>query len=114
MNGHETRTLHEMGREAWNEWAAQIVKSKANFEQAGIFLLDWFGEAGNEETRIWLKTAAADFSDGLFEEGANFEGFIFPGPVILTGAVFQLPVSFARSGIQAQREFCARPFPRRR
>ena len=105
MNGHETRALHDMGREAWNEWAAQIVKSKANFEQAGIFSLDWFGEAGNEETRIWLKTAAADFSDGLFEGGTTFEGFIFPGPVILKGAVFHLPVSFAGAEFKLNANF---------
>ncbi len=105
MNGHETRALHEMGREAWNEWAAQIVKSKANFEQAGIFSLDWFGEAGNEETRIWLKTASADFSDGLFESGTGFEGFIFPGPVILTGAVFHHPVSFAGADFKLNADF---------
>ena len=25
MNEHETRTLRDMGREAWNEWAAQVL-----------------------------------------------------------------------------------------
>ena len=101
MNGHETRALHDMGREAWNEWAAQIVKSKANFEQAGIFSLDWFGEAGNEETRIWLKTAAADFSDGLFEERDHFRGFHFSRPGDLEGGGVPPPGLVRRSGIQA-------------
>jgi hypothetical protein len=110
MNGHETRTLHEMGREAWNEWAGQVIKSKANFEAAGIFSLDWFGEAGNEETRLWLKTAAADFSDGLFEEPGGFEGYIFPGPVILKGAVFHHPVSFAGAEFSLNADFSGAHF----
>jgi uncharacterized protein YjbI with pentapeptide repeats len=110
MNGHETRTLHEMGRDAWNEWAGQVIKSKGNFEQAGIFSLDWFGEAGNEETRLWLKTAAADFSDSLFEEPGSFEGFIFPGPVILKGAVFHHPVSFADAEFKLNADFSGAHF----
>jgi hypothetical protein len=105
MNELETRALHDMGREAWNEWATQIIKSKANFEQAGIFSLNWFGEAGNEETRLWLKTASADFSNSLFEQGTGFEGFIFPGPIILANAVFQLPVSFAAAEFMLNANF---------
>ena len=46
MNGQETRALHEMGRDAWNEWASQILKSRANFQDAGAFALNWYGEAG--------------------------------------------------------------------
>ncbi|MGP0040395.1 MAG: pentapeptide repeat-containing protein [Rhodomicrobium sp.] len=110
MNEHETRALLEMGREAWNEWAVQVVKSKANFEQAGIFSLNWFGEAGNEETRLWLRTASADFSNALFEDGTVFDGFVFPGPVISTGAVFQLPVSFANAEFKLDTSFARAHF----
>ncbi len=110
MNELETRALHDMGREAWNEWATQIIKSKANFEAAGIFSLNWFGEADNEETRLWLRTASADFANSLFEESTGFEGFIFPGPLVLNGAVFQHPVSFAGAEFKLNANFAGAHF----
>ncbi len=41
----------------------------------------------------------------LFEESTGFEGFIFPGPVILANAVFQLPVSFAAAEFMLNANF---------
>jgi len=100
MNGQETRALHEMGRDAWNDWASQILKSRANFQDAGAFGLNWYGEADTDETRLWLKVANADFSNEHFEDEIDFEGFIFPGSVNLSGAVFDRPVSFAGAEFQ--------------
>jgi hypothetical protein len=105
MNGQETRALREMGRDAWNEWASQILKSKSNFEEAGALSLNWFGEGDNDETRLWLKVAAADFSNERFEDEVDFEGFIFPGPVNLSGVVFERPVSFAGAEFQLPAKF---------
>ncbi len=94
MNAEETRALWGLGRDAWNEWASEIVKSKANFDDAGSLALNWFGEAENDETRLWLKVATADFSGVHFDDEADFAGFNFPGPVDFTGAVFSRPVTF--------------------
>lgn len=105
MNGQETRALHEMGRDAWNDWATQVLKSKANFEEAGAFSLNWYGEAASEEARFWLKVANADFSNEHFEDEIGFDGFIFPGVVNLTGAVFERPVSFAGADFQLPANF---------
>ncbi|MGO9546563.1 MAG: pentapeptide repeat-containing protein [Rhodomicrobium sp.] len=105
MNVHETLALREMGRDAWNDWATQVLKSKAQFEQAGVFTLNWFSEAGNEETRLWLKVAAADFSGAHFVDETALDGFIFPGPVDMTGAVFELPVSFAGAEFHLPADF---------
>jgi hypothetical protein len=110
MNEHETRTLRDMGREAWNEWAAQVLKSKAQFQQAGVFSLNWFGEAGNEETQLWLNVAAADFSNQHVEDEEGFEGFIFPGPVSLEGTVFERPVSFSGTVFHLPANFASAHF----
>ena len=79
--------------------------SRRPISSRAVVSLNWFGEAGNEETRLWLKTASADFSNSLFEEGTGFEGFIFPGPIILANAVFQLPVSFAAAEFMLNANF---------
>ena len=100
MNGQETRTLREMGRDAWNEWASQVLKSKANFQEAGAFALNWYGEADNDETRLWLKVANADFSKERFEDEIDFDGYIFPGP--------SEPF---RGGVRAARLVRGRAFP---
>jgi hypothetical protein len=105
MNGQETRALWEMGRDAWNEWASQILKSKTNFLEAGALALNWFGEADNDETRLWLKVASADLTNEHFEDEIDFEGFVFPGPVNLTGAVFERGVSFAGAEFQLPAKF---------
>jgi len=99
-----------MGREAWNEWAAQVLKSKAQFQEAGVFSLDWFGEAGNDETQLWLNIAAADFSNQHVEDEEGFEGFIFPGPVSLEGTVFERPVSFAGTEFHLPANFAGAHF----
>ncbi len=105
MNAQETRALRDMGRDAWNDWASQILKSKANFQDAGAFSLNWYGEADNDETRLWLKVATADFSNEHFEDEIDFDGFIFPGSVNLSGAVFDRPVSFAGAEFQLPANF---------
>ncbi len=105
MNGQETRALRDMGRDAWNDWASQILKSKANFQDAGAFSLNWYGEADNDETRLWLKVANADFSNEHFEDEIDFDGFIFPGSVNLSGAIFNRPVSFAGAEFQLPANF---------
>jgi hypothetical protein len=100
MNGQETRALWEMGRDAWNDWASQILKSKANFQEAGKLALNWFGDGENDETRLWLKVAGADFSNERFEDEVDFDGFVFPGPIAFSGAIFERPVSFAGAEFQ--------------
>lgn len=105
MNADETRALWELGRDAWNEWASEILKSKANFEEAGTLALNWFGEAENEETRLWLKVATADFSGIQVEDDADFSGFRFPGPAIFTQAVFARPASFREAVFELPARF---------
>jgi hypothetical protein len=110
MNEHETRALREMGRDAWNEWAAQVLRSRSQFEQSGVFTLNWFGEAGNEETRLWLKVATADFASAQFDDVTSFDGFIFPGPVNFAGAAFEGAVSFVDAGFHLTSDFSRAQF----
>jgi len=105
MNGHETRALWEMGREAWNDWASQLLKSKANFQEAGKLALNWFDEAENDETRLWLKVAIADFSGEPIEDEIDLSGYIFPGPVNFSKVVFERPSSFAGAEFQLSAKF---------
>ncbi len=105
MNEQETLALHGMGREAWNEWAAQVLKSKAQFQQNGLFSLNWFDEAGNEETRLWLGIATANFSAAHLVDEANFEGFIFPGPVLFNSSLCEAPLSFAGAEFHLNADF---------
>ena len=110
MNEHETRALREMGRDAWNQWAAQVLRSRSQFEQSGVFTLNWFGEAGNEETRLWLKVATADFASAQFDDVTSFDGFIFPGPVNFAGAAFEGAVSFTDAGFHLTSDFSRAQF----
>ncbi len=110
MNEQETLALREMGRDAWNEWAAQVLKTKAQFQQSGSFALNWFGEAGNDETRLWLKLATANFSGMHSEDEAGFEGFVFPGPVYFSSSLRDLPLSFAGAEFHLTAEFARAHF----
>jgi hypothetical protein len=105
MNAQETQALWELGREAWNDWAAQIVKSRKNFEERGAMALNWFGDGENEETRLFLKVATADFSNVNFAGECQFDEFIFPGPAVFSGSVFERPASFAGAVFQMPAKF---------
>jgi uncharacterized protein YjbI with pentapeptide repeats len=105
MNEEETLALREMGRDAWNEWAGQVLKSRNQFQQNGAFSLNWLGEAGNEETRLWLNFATANFSGAHLENEGVFEGIVFPGPAIFSGSLIERPVSFAAAEFHLNAEF---------
>jgi uncharacterized protein YjbI with pentapeptide repeats len=89
MNSEETRTLLEKGKEAWNEWALEILERKKALEDSGGWSADWFGEGQNPETEAWLAEAKANFESAEFTSDASFDSFVFPGPAIFTGAHFR-------------------------
>lgn len=110
MNAEETRALWKLGRDAWNEWASQIAKSKSNFEEAGALALNWFGEAETDETRLWLKVASVDFAGMHFDDEADFTGFVFPGPADFTAAAFERHATFLDADFQLSARFSRSAF----
>ena len=69
MNREQSLKLHSCGRNAWNQWAEELLSH----------------HDGSEE---WKNEARADFRDHEFEEPACFRGFNFPGRVSFENTVF--------------------------
>lgn len=88
MNQEETRALCDRGAEDWNAWALNMLERKKALEDAGDWSADWFGEGQNDQTKVWLDEAGADFSGVEFASDADFSSFVFPGPVIFDKAHF--------------------------
>lgn len=74
MNKEESLALYERGKEAWNEWAKEML-------------------ARREDSEAWKDTAKTDLASHTFQE-ADFSGFIFPGEAQFKGATFPSSVSF--------------------
>ena len=115
----QTVALFSQGRDAWNAWAEDRRAARNALEAEGLWIpkRDWFGhnKLRYAEARLWMESAAADFSGVYFLAGsekareerkeaeggkppaepspleprpANFEGFVFPGDVRFDGAIF--------------------------
>lgn len=65
MNQDESIALWRQGKEAWNAWADDILRQKAELEKAGTWQVEDDGIAimgSNSETRKWMETAQIDLS----------------------------------------------------
>ena len=78
MNASETLALLALGRDAWNDWAEEMMAQKASLLRAQ-------GQAehdsSSEAEKAWAAQARADFTGVHFSEDCNFAGFVFPGRV---------------------------------
>ena len=61
MNQDESIALWRQGNEAWNGWAADMLRQKAELERAG-FWKNNDGNGENEETCKWIEAASIDLS----------------------------------------------------
>jgi hypothetical protein len=71
MNRDQTVALFLQGKEAWNAWAEKMLAERRAMEADGRWaakydFLDRALKAKNDETRIWMESAAADFSRCVF------------------------------------------------
>ena len=73
MNQEETLALLKKGREAWNNWAEEILGRRRMLEAVGE----------------WQEKATADFTEHCFEERVDFKGFRFPGNAQFNNATFK-------------------------
>ena len=97
MNKEESLALWRQGRDAWNAWAKAMLNRRAEMERDGTWAShrNILGdEPGNEATGAWMKEAAADFQDHVFEEHADFSSFHFPGFARFDKASFQKDAKF--------------------
>ena len=77
MDQTETLELYRQGRDAWNEWAEDLVVRR---EGLGLSTYD--------------RLATADFTGYVFDPDCNFRGFVFPGITYFRGATFSDNVRF--------------------
>ncbi|MFO1145798.1 MAG: pentapeptide repeat-containing protein [Rhodospirillales bacterium] len=99
MNKEETLALWQQGKDAWNAWAQQMLAHRAEMEQDGT----WAARQGhfvdedvpeNKATAVWMRAAVADFAGQVFDDSADFSGFLFAGSALFYGARFKKYASF--------------------
>ena len=70
MNQDESIALWRRGKDAWNAWAEEMLRQKAELEKSGTWNGDepsaqWSDKSSvewNDETRKWIKAALTDLS----------------------------------------------------
>ena len=90
MNKEETVALLSAGEEAWNSWAAELIRKK-------------------EDTEEWAERATACFS-GVTIENAKLSGFIFPGQALFKNVTFRGETLFAQTIFRGKVDFTGSVF----
>ena len=62
MNQDESIALWRQGKEAWNAWAEEMLRQKAELEKAGTWNGDKSEDEWSDETRKWDEAAQTDLS----------------------------------------------------
>jgi uncharacterized protein YjbI with pentapeptide repeats len=127
MNQDESVALWRRGREAWNAWAEDILRQKAELEKSGTWNGDKSSIDWSDETRKWIEAAQTDLSGLRFmtralpdtaekqvgqpEEGsrpadADVKTLIIEGDDIdFKGFVFPWQVHFGTAQFQGKTDF---------
>src|ERR1700740_2361506 len=95
MNGEGTLALWRQGKSAWESWRRELLERREALRAAGRWSVDWYGEGQNDETKVWLQDATADFTDASFDADVDFAGVNFPGPAEFERARFASMANFA-------------------
>lgn len=89
MNKEESLALYEQGKEAWNEWANEMLVKKTKLEEDGKLQIDPMRqEDADQITKDWIAVSSVDFSGHVFEGDAEFSDFIFPYDASFKKATF--------------------------
>lgn len=93
MNREESLALYAQGRDAWNEWAGEMLRQRQALADSGVWPM---GESAPDvdEVMKWRVAAKADFSGHGFDDETDFSGFVFPGPAEFQGAKFERVAKF--------------------
>jgi uncharacterized protein YjbI with pentapeptide repeats len=105
VNREETLALWHQGKDAWEKWLHEVQEKRLALQEAGNWLLDWYGEGQNEETKAWLLVTGADFSETVFDGVADFAAMTFPGPVNFDGCEFTSPATFNAANFAGNSSF---------
>jgi hypothetical protein len=97
VNKEESLALYQQGRDAWNQWAADMQAQRAALEAAGDWVEGTDSARGNDATRGWHVLASADFREHEFEDVANFAGYVFPGRTVFDAATFSGNAGFGEA-----------------
>ena len=57
MNQDESIALWRRGKDAWNAWAEDMLRQKAELEKSGTWNGDKSSDEWSDETRKWIKAA---------------------------------------------------------
>ena len=82
MTKEDSLARYRRGREAWNGWASDLL------------------ERDHSEA-----DALADFRECVFDQPADFKGFVFPGQVLFTGATLKHGASFREAVFESEVSF---------
>ncbi len=88
MNREESIALYEQGKDAWNEWAEEMLTDRRKLVKTG----DWEDQKG-----VWNYSARTDFVDHTFSKITNFNGFIFPSDANFSGCIFEKKSNFCKA-----------------
>lgn len=103
MNREQTLALYAKGRDAWNEWAEEMLAKRKELEEAGEWEVERDLVRGNLKpknnvTEAWLNEAAANFlsieSINIFTGSVSFANFLFPSLANFTRTQFNHKANF--------------------
>jgi len=98
MNKEQTLALWAQGKDAWNAWAKEMLKRRAEMERDGTWIVTrgHLGaiEAGNQLTSEWMAAAEANFADFVFQWQGDFVKFCFPGLADFRQCTFKMQSNF--------------------
>lgn len=88
MDKRETLDRFAKGKNAWNDWARDMLAQRKALEESGRWSEGGEQDGQDDDARIWRSDAEADFSEHHFEYDANFHNLIFPGRADFEGTKF--------------------------
>jgi Pentapeptide repeats (9 copies) len=86
MNNEQSIALYEQGKDAWNEWAEEMIAENKRLGQID----GWTRQKSNK----MYQNTLTNFTAFNFYTDVDFSGFIFPGPTYFSRAVFEKDATF--------------------
>ena len=105
MNKEESLALLAQGHDAWNAWAANMIKDREALQAAGDWTARENKSAWNDATGAWQADAAANFSGHPFNNFVDFSGFVFPGEAMFGEATFKGDARFGEATFEGNAQF---------
>lgn len=94
MNKEESLALYEKGKEAWNEWAGEMLAQRKLWADDGAWP-EGEDPPDNIEAIIgWCDACNADFQECVLSDYMDFQNFVFPWSATFRFAQFQKSAMF--------------------